>query len=118
MRLHTELVGEWPPRAVFLHGLLGRGRNWHLVAKALADAGHSSLLVDLPNHGASDWTDHFSYAQLADQVAAELRELVPDRRIALVGHSMGGKIAMLIALRHWELVHKLVVIDIAPSQSA
>jgi pimeloyl-ACP methyl ester carboxylesterase len=118
LRLQTELVGEGPPRAAFLHGLLGRGRNWQLVAKALAQAGYPSLLIDLPNHGESEWTERFSYPKMADQVAAELRGLLGGRRITLIGHSMGGKTAMLIALRHWELLHKLVVIDIAPSHSA
>lgn len=117
MHIHTESVGNPPPRVAFLHGLLGRGRNWHQIANALAADGFPGLLVDLPNHGASDWTEDFSYLTMADQVADELRSQLSGRRISLIGHSMGGKVAMLIALRHPELVHKLVVIDIAPDLS-
>ena len=68
-------------------------------------------LVDLPDHGQSPWSDHFDYLAAADQVAELLSE---DDPVALVGHSMGGKISMLVALRHPELVERLVVVDVAP----
>lgn len=118
-RLRTQLVGTGRPRFAFLHGLFGRGRNWSGIAGALAEQGHASVLFDLPNHGASDWTDEFSYAQMADAVAAEIEErLGSAARLILVGHSMGGKVAMLLALRRPELVDGLVIIDIAPAESA
>lgn len=103
-------VGDPPHRLVFLHGLFGRGRNWTAVAKRLLPAG--SLLVDLPNHGASPWTTHFSYEDMADAVAALLSGL---DRPSLVGHSMGGRVAMLTALRHPDALDRLVVEDTAPA---
>lgn len=118
-RLAVEVIGDGPADVAFLHGLFGRGRNWTQVAKSLAADGHTGLLVDLPNHGASPWTEHFSYTDTAEQVAAELAErLAPGRRGMLVGHSLGGKVAMLVALRHPELVSSLAVVDIAPGESA
>ncbi len=104
-------------RVAFLHGLFGRGRNFATIAGALAPE-MQSLLVDLPNHGRSAWTAGFDYAELADLVAEHLREgFAADGPIDVVGHSMGGKVAMVLALRHPELVRKLVVVDIAPVTS-
>ena len=114
-RVHTTTVGDQGSWLVFCHGLFGQGRNWTGVAKALSDpaAGdpHRSLLVDLPHHGRSSWSEQVDYASLADAVA----EVLPtDAPVTLVGHSMGGKVAMVLALRHPELVTRLCVVDIAP----
>lgn len=118
MSLFTHLVGPGRPRFAFLHGLFGQGRNWSAIAKGLADDG-ASLLVDLPNHGRSPWTDHFSYVGMADAVADDLLErLGSAANPVLVGHSMGGKTAMVLALRRPELVRGLVVVDIAPDDSS
>ena len=108
--LHTTTYGEQGSRVVFLHGLFGQGRNWTQIAKALADR-HRVTLVDLPHHGRSPWRDDFDYLTVADEVAALLDERDP---VTLVGHSMGGKVAMLVALRHPRLVARLCVVDIAP----
>jgi len=94
----------------FCHGLFGQGKNWTTVAKALAED-HRVLLVDMPNHGRSDWQDRFDYADVADEVAGLFSA---DDPVALVGHSMGGKAAMVLALRHPELVERLCVVDISP----
>lgn len=73
------------------------------------------MLVDVPNHGRSAWTEHFSYEEIADRIAAHLREdFASAGPVDIVGHSMGGKVAMVLALRHPDLVRRLVVIDIAP----
>ncbi|WP_270255061.1 alpha/beta fold hydrolase [Kocuria marina] len=110
----TTLVGDGAHRVVFLHGLFGRGKNFTNIAKGLRPE-FRSLLVDLPNHGDSAWTDEFGYADMADTVAAELREsFAADGPVDVVGHSMGGKVAMILALRHPELVRRLVVVDISP----
>jgi pimeloyl-ACP methyl ester carboxylesterase len=113
--LHTTELGgsagrDGGSRVVFCHGLFGQGRNFTAIGKALAND-HRVTLVDLPDHGQSPWSDHFDYLAAADQVA-EL--LSPDDPVALVGHSMGGKIAMLVALRHPELVERLAVVDVSP----
>ncbi|QLQ15810.1 MAG: alpha/beta fold hydrolase [Micropruina sp.] len=118
MRLHSQLVGHGRPDVVFLHGLFGRGKNWNGIARELAAEDHASVLVDLPNHGRSSWTESFDYVTIADQVAEELElRLGSAAAVNLVGHSMGGKVAMLVALRHPELVTRLAVVDIAPAVS-
>ena len=108
--LHTTTYGERGSRILFLHGLFGQGRNWTQIAKAFTDR-HRVTLVDLPHHGRSPWQDEFDYLAVADDVAALLDQGDP---VALVGHSMGGKVAMLVALRHPELVARLCVVDISP----
>ncbi len=110
MPLHTTSYGEHGSRVVFCHGLFGQGRNWTQQAKALA-TDHRVLLVDMPDHGRSPWSDRFDFLAAADQ-AAEL--LTADDPVALVGHSMGGKTAMALALRRPELVERLCVVDVAP----
>ncbi|GAA1188581.1 alpha/beta fold hydrolase [Nesterenkonia xinjiangensis] len=112
--LHTTTVGDSGSTVVFLHGLFGQGKNFTQIAKGLTPD-HQSLLVDLPNHGRSDWTEQLDYPEMADLVAEELRAgVAADQPVHLVGHSMGGKVAMVLALRHPELIDRLVVVDIAP----
>jgi pimeloyl-ACP methyl ester carboxylesterase len=110
-------VGDGPIRYVFCHGLFGRGRNWTGLARQLQPA--ASLLVDLPNHGESPWTDRFSYPEMAHSLAGLLGETEAasgaSRDLTLVGHSMGGRVAMLTALAYPELVRRLVVVDVAPA---
>lgn len=110
MALHTTTLGERGPLVAFCHGLFGQGKNWTTIAKAIAPD-HRVLLVDMPHHGRSPWRDHFDYVDVADQVA-EL--FSADDPVALVGHSMGGKASMVLALRHPELVERLCVVDVSP----
>lgn len=114
--LHTLSVGTAGPRVAFLHGLFGQGRNWSTIAKGLAgpDGDRARCtLVDLPDHGRSPWTEEFSFETYAASVASTLRA-VDDGPWVLVGHSLGGKTAMVLALREPDLVSRLVVVDIAP----
>lgn len=118
--IHTLTVGAddvpaGAPTVVFLHGLFGQGKNFTTIAKALQPQVRS-ILVDLPNHGRSRWTDEVDLVAMADEVAATLREHA-ETPVHLVGHSLGGKVAMLLALRHPDLVDRLVVVDIAPVPS-
>lgn len=108
--LHVTRLGDAGPPIVFCHGLFGQGRNWTQIGKDLA-ADHRVLLVDMPHHGRSPWADEFDFLEIADQVAALL---TADDPVTLVGHSLGGKIAMVLALRHPELVERLVVVDVSP----
>ena len=110
-RLASRTLGTAGPRVVFVHGLFGQGKNWTTIAKALADR-HRVTLLDLPNHGHSPWTDTVDYVDMAEMVAVELESF--GEPVTLVGHSMGGKVAMQVALRRPELVSALVVVDIAP----
>ncbi|CAD5366324.1 AB hydrolase-1 domain-containing protein [Rubrivivax sp. A210] len=111
LQLAFEVTGEGPPLLV-LHGLFGSGNNWRSVARALAST-HRVYCVDLRNHGASPWADTMGYAEMADDV----RALIADQglgRPAVVGHSMGGKTAMALALESPEVLGHLVVVDIVP----
>lgn len=108
--LNVTRLGEQGPVIAFCHGLFGQGKNWTQVAKAFS-ADHRVLLIDMPNHGRSEWTEAFDYVDLADRVASLF---TPDDAVTLVGHSMGGKVAMAIALRHRDLVERLVVVDVSP----
>jgi pimeloyl-ACP methyl ester carboxylesterase len=114
LRLAARTIGETGPRVVFVHGLFGQGRNWTTIARALAEDGHRVTLLDLPNHGHSPWTDRVDYVDMAEFVATELA-LLGDP-VTLVGHSMGGKVAMQLALRRPELLRALVVVDMAPAE--
>jgi len=96
---------------VIAHGLFGSARNWGAIARALADRG-PVLAVDMRNHGASPWHPDHGYADLA----ADLAEVVVAEggQADVLGHSMGGKAAMMLALTRPALVRRLVVADIAP----
>lgn len=93
------------------HGLFGSARNWNVIAKRLA-ATRPVLSVDMRNHGDSPWTDTHSYADLA----ADLAEVIAAQGTPMdvIGHSMGGKAAMMLALAHPEQVNRLLIADIAP----
>ena len=87
--------GAGAPVAI-LHGLLGAGRNWTGIARVLA--GHNRVVVfDLRNHGRSFWAATMSYAEMADDVRRAMRRR-GHRRYAVIGHSMGGKVAMMAAI--------------------
>ena len=116
MALHHVEIGTGRRPMVFLHGLFGQGKNFGLIAKALVER-HPDLrcaLVDLPNHGQSDWTDTLDYAHMAALVAEFIRDWAGTTPVVLLGHSMGGRSAMQVALRHPELVERLVVADVSP----
>jgi pimeloyl-ACP methyl ester carboxylesterase len=90
------------------HGLYGSARNWGVIAKRLSDT-RQVLAVDMRNHGSSDWAESHEYPDLAQDLA----ETIPGQ-LDVLGHSMGGKAAMVLALKHPELVRRLIVADIAP----
>jgi pimeloyl-ACP methyl ester carboxylesterase len=107
-----ELGGSGSP-IVILHGLLGSSRNWQSAGVALAASGHRVIGLDLRNHGSSPWDDDCSYATMAEDVRAYLQSEKLDS-VHLVGHSMGGKVAMRLALSYPALVNRLTIVDIAP----
>lgn len=115
MSLYHQTIGDGPHQLVFLHGLYGQGKNWTTIANGLQDVA-TSHLVDLPNHGRSLWTVEFTLDNQTDEVAQWLRETF-DEPVSIVSHSLGGKIGMRLALRHPELVKRLMVVDIAPAET-
>ena len=111
IELAFETLGQGPP-LVLLHGLFGSGTNWRSVAKHLSDV-HTVYIVDQRNHGASPWADSMGYLEMADDVRRFI-EQQGLQRPAVMGHSMGGKTAMALALLYPGNVGPLVVVDIAP----
>jgi esterase len=109
MKLHYRELGEGKP-LVILHGLFGYSDNWQTHAKKLAEY-YRVILVDLRNHGHSDWAEETSYELMAQDVYELCRELQLNNFI-LLGHSMGGKVAMHFAQQHEDLLEKLVIVDI------
>lgn len=113
--LFSREFGSGPP-VVILHGLFGFSDNWQTVAKSLAER-HTVVTPDLRNHGRSPHLPTHSYPEMAE----DLRHFMEAHwmfQAAVVGHSMGGKVAMQLALSHPDAVEKLVVVDIAPGQAA
>ena len=107
---YTE-YGAGPP-IVILHGLFGSARNWHTITKQL-ESTHRVYALDLRNHGSSPWHDSMTYHDLADDVRGFIEQHNLEQAV-VIGHSMGGKTAMLLALQHQELVGTLIVVDVAP----
>jgi pimeloyl-ACP methyl ester carboxylesterase len=102
------------PTLAILHGLFGSRRNWSQIARRLAPKGWRVLLADLRNHGDSDWADSMTYPEMAGDVAAWLDEVAPMAPVVLAGHSMGGKVAMRLALERPDRLTGLAVVDVAP----
>jgi pimeloyl-ACP methyl ester carboxylesterase len=113
MMLNYRQMGDGPAM-IIMHGLFGSSDNWQSLAKLLA-AENLVILPDLRNHGHSPQTDEFSYALMAEDIAGLIaHEQLRD--VMLVGHSMGGKVAIEFALKYPWLLRKLVVIDIGTKQ--
>ena len=109
---HRDLGGAGRPPLVILHGMLGSSRNWQTTGRDLAAHFHVFAL-DLRNHGQSPHTPEMTYAVMAE----DLREWLEAQRLSrvrLMGHSLGGKIAMLFACQHPAQVERLIIVDIAP----
>ncbi|MFW5806460.1 MAG: alpha/beta fold hydrolase [Spirochaetota bacterium] len=109
--LGNQELGSGVPLVV-LHGLFGSGDNWRSSARVFSRKARV-VLVDMPNHGMSPHTDDMRYPSMAESVRGLIEELGLGGSFVL-GHSMGGKAAMALALRHPEIVRGLVVVDIAP----
>lgn len=95
-----------------LHGLFGAGNNWSQIGRSLADH-YRVIQVDLRNHGQSFHDDHMDYPTMAADIW-NLMDHLQLKSTLILGHSMGGKVAMECALQHPERIEKLIVVDIAP----
>lgn len=111
MQLNYKVFGEGTP-LIILHGLFGTLDNWQSLAKILSED-YMVFIVDLRNHGRSPHSPDFSYELMAEDVHA----FMVDNWIHeayVMGHSMGGKVAMHLATHHEDMVEKLIVVDMAP----
>lgn len=111
--LETYTIGSdtTQPPVLIAHGLFGSARNWGVIAKRLSDL-RRVVTVDMRNHGQSPWDDSNTYSDMA----ADLAEVVEAQGAPMdvVGHSMGGKAAMMLAVTRPDLLRRLIVADIAP----
>ena len=112
MSLYSNIIGEGQP-FIILHGFLGMGDNWKTLAKQFSESNFEVHLVDQRNHGRSFHSDDFNYEVLAEDLKTYCEENNL-KDIILLGHSMGGKTAMLFSTLYPELVKKLIVADISP----
>lgn len=108
MTLFKRTIEGKEPHILLLHGLYSSSSNWYTVAKKL---GNKVTLVDLPNHGRSEWSDEFSYRSIAEAIKPLIKEPT-----IVIGHSFGGRVAMLLAAECTEVIG-LVVVDISPVPS-
>lgn len=109
--IHPAITPQGKPPLIIVHGLFGSARNWGVVARRLSET-RTVIAVDMRNHGASPWLPTQSYGDMA----ADLAEVIAANcgLADVLGHSMGGKAAMVLALTRPDLVRRLVVADIAP----
>lgn len=116
MKLHSTVLGEGKPMLI-LHGFLGMSDNWKTLGREFAKVGYQVHLIDQRNHGRSPHSEEFNYLVMAKDV----REYCDTHGLGnciLIGHSMGGKTAMLAACLFPNIIEKLVVVDIAPKYYA
>ena len=97
---------------LILHGLFGSKQNWQSIARQISEQ-CQVFTLDLRNHGESGHHDDMTYHAMADDVFRFISEYSLEN-VTVIGHSMGGKVAMRMALQHPEIIKRLVIIDIAP----
>jgi pimeloyl-ACP methyl ester carboxylesterase len=113
MNLFHRTSGMTGQQAVILHGLFGSSDNWSTIGKAIADQGYRVSLVDLRNHGLSPHDDRFDLVSMAEDVNTLITNEGMHHPI-LIGHSLGGKVAMRYACQYPDQLSAMVVLDIAP----
>lgn len=112
MLLNYRQYSEQGEPLLILHGLFGSLANWGWHSKQLADE-YAVIGMDLRNHGESPHADELNYPVMAEDVRETLQHLGIDK-CSIIGHSMGGKVAMQLALNYPDMVNKLIIVDIAP----
>ena len=112
MLLYSNIIGEGKP-FIILHGFLGMGDNWKTLGQQFSEKGFQVHLIDQRNHGKSFHDEEFSYEVMTKDLKHYCESYGLDD-IVLLGHSMGGKTAMLFATNYPKMVSKLIVADISP----
>ena len=112
--LNFELYGESKGKNTLLiaHGLFGSSKNWKSIARRISETGRQVVIVDMRNHGLSFWSDNHGYKDMAQDLIRVINMF--GGCVDLIGHSMGGKAAMALALMYPSHIGKLIVVDISP----
>ena len=114
MILHSKILGESSRTLIILHGLFGSLDNWFAIGKELS-SNFQVHLVDLRNHGKSFHSSEYNY-QLMSKDLYHYIQFYQIHKPTIIGHSMGGKVAMLFSINYSAIMSNLIVIDIAPKQ--
>ncbi len=112
MKLFSRIEGEGTPLLI-LHGFMGMSDNWRTLGTQYVADGFQIHLIDLRNHGRSFHSDEFNYGVMVQDLVDYCQEHNLEK-VNIIGHSMGGKIAMLFAASYPEKMNKLIVADIGP----
>lgn len=116
MILHSRIEGEGHP-LIIIHGFLGMSDNWKSFSSLYAAEGFQVHMIDLRNHGKSFHSDEFNYIVMSRDILEYCRHHNLSK-VSIIGHSMGGKVAMLFATTYPEMIDKLIVADISPKYYA
>ena len=114
MKLFSKIYGEGNNELIIIHGLFGMSDNWNSLGKVFSKD-YKTHLIDLRNHGRSPHSEEFNYHVMCE----DLLEYIIDQEIQnpiILGHSLGGKVAMKFAFTYPERIKKLIVIDISPRE--
>ena len=114
--LYSRIEGEGKPLLI-LHGFLGMSDNWKSIGNQFASEGYEVHLLDLRNHGRSLHSNDFNYVVMANDILEYCKDK-DLKTISIIGHSMGGKVAMQFATSHPKMVDKLIIADIGPKKYA
>ncbi len=113
MKLNHKIYGTGYP-VIIMHGLFGSGDNWRSIARMM-EPHYQCILVDMRNHGRSPHDPEMNFKVMAEDIL-ELMADLSFEKVSLIGHSLGGKVAMQFAMHNAEKVDKLIVVDIAPKK--
>lgn len=112
MQLYSKKYGQHGPNLIILHGLFGMSDNWHNIAGKLSES-FTVYTIDLRNHGQSPHSSEMNYPIMAADIS-EFMEQHQIQKTSVIGHSMGGKAAMMFANAYPDKIEQLVVVDISP----
>merc|ERR1712001_782303 len=112
IHINKEVVkGSKSGQIVIAHGMLGSLGNWSSLSRRIAqETGKTVITFDARNHGLSDHHESMSYQHMSE----DMKNIITEDKVTLIGHSMGGTTCMYLALKYPEIVEKLVVVDVSP----